>query len=104
MVVLREGSRRREQAREPAGGVIPGGGAARRGGGGGGARTPRPSPTEPIFPRPIACIRMLPAAVASIGPAWTGRLQASAVNWQSSAFRDPPPTTRIVRLVVPRVS
>ena len=32
-------------------------------------------------------------AVASTGPAWTDRPQASAVNWHSSLFLDPPPTT-----------
>ena len=44
------------------------------------------------------------SAVASTGPAWTGRPQASAVNWQSRAFFVPPPTTWIVRIVVPRIA
>ena len=39
-----------------------------------------------------AWTRTLPSAVASTGPATTGSPQASAVSWQSSSFRAPPPT------------
>ncbi len=47
----------------------------------------RASARVPIRPRAMAWSRTLPAAVASTGPAWTGIPQASAVNWQSRAFR-----------------
>ena len=39
-----------------------------------------------------AWTRTLPSAVASTGPAMTGSSQASAVSWQSSLLRAPPPT------------
>src|SRR5207248_1324055 len=46
-------------------------------------------------PSAIACTTMLPIAVASSGPASTGRPVASAVQRQRSSFRAPPPTTWI---------
>src|ERR1035437_4146786 len=48
------------------------------------ARSPR------ISPRARACTRTLPSAVASTGPAMTGRPQASAVSWHRSSLRLPP--------------
>ena len=48
--------------------------------------TSRASASEPSNPSPTACTSTLPAAVASTGPASTGRLQASAVSWFSRAF------------------
>ena len=49
------------------------------------ARTRRTA-SEPISRSPSACTSTLPRAVASTGPASTGRSHASAVNWHSSAF------------------
>ena len=46
---------------------------------------------EASWPRPTACIITLPIAVASIGPATTVRLHASAVIWQSRWFCTPHP-------------
>ena len=51
----------------------------------------RPSATVAICPRAMACIITLPMAVASTGPATTGRCVASAANWHSSRFCEPPP-------------
>src|SRR5208337_107577 len=52
----------------------------------------RRSAVAPSSLRPMACIRMLPIAVASTGPAWTGRPQGSAVKWQSKLFLVTPRT------------
>ena len=57
--------------------------------------------TSPVA---IACTRMLPMAVASTGPATTGRWQASAVIWLSSSFWLPPPTMWITSIRRPRMS
>src|SRR2546430_15598587 len=46
-------------------------------------------------------MRTLPRAVASTGPAITGRPQASAVSWQSRELRAPPPTRCTVVTVRP---
>ena len=43
-------------------------------------------------PSARACTSTLPSAVASTGPASTGSPHASAVSWQSSSLRAPPPT------------
>ena len=56
---------------------------AARSGAGAGARatSARPSASEPSRPQAIACSSRLPVAVASTGPASTGRPAASAVAW-----------------------
>ena len=54
------------------------------------ARSVSRSPS--IAPSPRAWTSTLPTAVASTGPATTGSSHASAVSWQSSVFRAPPPT------------
>src|SRR4030042_3085522 len=44
---------------------------------------------------------IFPMAVASAGPEKTGRLVASAVNWQSLSLRLPPPMTWILSIDFP---
>jgi len=51
------------------------------------------SSSVPIQPLVTAWASRLPIAVASAGPATTGRRVASAVNWHNNALREPPPTT-----------
>ena len=58
--------------------------------------TARASRSDDTAPVASICMAMLPSAVASTGPAMTGRPVALAVNWFSSRLRDPPPTMRIV--------
>ena len=55
----------------------------------------RASASEAAAPVASICTAMLPSAVASTGPATTGSPVASAVNWLSSRFCEPPPMTRI---------
>ena len=45
-----------------------------------------------MMPAARAWMTTLPSAVASTGPAITGRPVASAVSWQSRSFCEPPPT------------
>ena len=61
-----------------------------------GAPVRGPRAREAIWPRARACTRMLPMAVASTGPATTVRPVASAANWFSSLFCEPPPTMWMV--------
>ena len=65
-------------------------------------RARRTSRSPSIQPCDRACTSTLPSAVASTGPAMTGRPQASAVSWHSSAFRAPPPTRWTTSIVAPR--
>ena len=78
--------------------------ARRRRRGTSGRRRRARRPASRSGPRPIACISTLPDGRRLDRPGEHGRPQASAVNWQSRAFCDPPPTTWIVRIVVPRIS
>ena len=55
----------------------------------------RASASDATAPVASICMAMLPSAVASAGPAITVRPVASAVNWLSSRFFDPPPMMRI---------
>ena len=51
---------------------------------------------RPSSPAARAWTSTLPSAVASTGPASTAPAETSAVSWQSSALRAPPPITWIV--------
>ena len=44
-------------------------------------------------PVAIICIKRLPKAVASPGPAFTVTLATSAVSWFNKRLLEPPPTT-----------
>ena len=63
------------------------------------ARSSRSSPATRPAARPW--ISTLPTAVASTGPANTRRPVRFAVNWQSSVFWLPPPTTCTVLIFPP---
>ncbi len=52
----------------------------------------RSSSVPETSPTARAWMSALPIAVASTGPALTGRPVRSAVSWQSSALWEPPPT------------
>ena len=60
--------------------------------------SPRPPDTAPTA---RSWTSMFPSAVASTGPATTGMPVASAVDWHSRAFFDPPPTMWIVAGATP---
>ena len=62
------------------------------------------SDREPSSPAARACTSTLPRAVASTGPASTSRPVTSAVSWQSSALRAPPPITLMVLISRPEAA
>src|SRR5207247_7114326 len=63
--------------------------------------TARASSMDESSPRAITWTSRFPRSVASYGPARTGSPVASAVNWQSSELRAPPPTIWIAGGVAP---
>jgi hypothetical protein len=59
--------------------------------------TARASLRDVTAPVASICMARLPSAVASTGPAMTSRPVASAVNWFSRRFFEPPPMMRMAR-------
>ncbi len=64
----------------------------------------RASATDASSPAVIAWTARFPMAVASTGPARTGRPVAPAVSLHSSRWFDPPPTTWIARTSWPEAA